>query len=96
LGEVEAAIRRTAIDSAKVYLTAHARRRMAERGITLRQVLGCIRSGEFVEGPVLDSERQTGFKATLSAVSAGEKVQAVIKLIEAEDDWIVVITVIRA
>lgn len=63
LDRIEKIIRETASCSEKVYSTKHFERRMGERGISMTQVLKCLRSGEFVEGPTMCSEKQVGWKA---------------------------------
>jgi len=44
-------IRAAAADSGRVRLTRHARERMGERGVTLREVLNVVRRGLFDEPP---------------------------------------------
>lgn len=65
---------------------------MSERGITLTQVLKCLRYGEFVEGPVLDSDKQLGWKSTQRTLCAGIWIEVVSKLIEQDDGYLIVIT----
>jgi len=48
-------VRELATDSSNVGLTKHCREEsMPDRGITLRQVLDCLRMGVITEGPALD------------------------------------------
>ena len=44
-------IRAASADSGRVRLTRHARERMGERGVTLREVLNVVRRGLFDEPP---------------------------------------------
>lgn len=44
-------IRDAAADSGRVRLTRHARDRMAERGVVMREVLSVLRRGRFDEEP---------------------------------------------
>ena len=92
LKEVEEAIRRAAAFSERVFITQHAEKRMIERQVTLTQVLRCLRSGVFVEGPTLDSYQQIGHKATMQQVCAGSVIQVALKLVD--QGQIIVITVI--
>lgn len=89
---IAAEIRKVAQDSSRVYLSKHVQDRMEERGITQIQVLRCLCSGDFLEGPILDSEKQLGWKSTQRALSAGVWVEVVSKLIERADGHIIVIT----
>jgi hypothetical protein len=48
-------VRELAADSTNVALTKHCRdESMPKRGITMRQVLDCLRKGVIVEGPAID------------------------------------------
>jgi hypothetical protein len=48
-------VRALAADSANVGLTKHCREEsMPDRGITMRQVLDCLRKGVIIEGPMID------------------------------------------
>jgi len=92
LRRVEEAIRRTAAFSECVFITQHAQNRMIERQVTLTQVLSCLRSGVFIEGPTLDSYQQIGHKATMQLVCAGSVIQVALKLVD--QGQVIVITVI--
>jgi hypothetical protein len=94
LERVEEAIRQTAAVSERVFISNHAEERMIERQVTLPQVLHCLRSGTFIEGPTLDSYKQIGYKATMQQICAGDLVQVALKLIEQDQGHIIVITVI--
>lgn len=52
-------IREAAVDSGRVNITHHARQRMSERQVSLREVLNCLRTGTFSEPPV-DSLKHPG------------------------------------
>lgn len=95
LNDVVATIRNVAQDSAQVYLTKHAQEQMHDREISLTQVLKCLRSGELFEGPIQDSTRELGWKSTTRTLSAGVWIEVVSKLIERDDDFILVITAYR-
>ena len=62
LEKVEETIRQTASVSERVFISNHAEERMIERQLTLTQVLHCLRTGAFIEGPTLDSYQQIGHK----------------------------------
>jgi len=90
---IEVIIRQTAEVSENVFITQHAAQRMTERRVTMTQVLQCLRTGTFIEGPTLDSYQQLGYKATMQQVCAGDLVIVALKLIEHGQDRIIVITV---
>lgn len=87
-------IRRLAADSSKVALSKHASVRMKQRGFTMIQVLRCLVGGEPVDGPTLDSVDQMGWVCRLRHVSAGVSIEVVCKLVEQDDEYILVITTI--
>ncbi|MCW5748866.1 MAG: DUF4258 domain-containing protein [Alphaproteobacteria bacterium] len=80
-------VREYATDSGNVFVVAHARRRMAERGITLPQILEALRKGIVVEGPTLNAHRN--WQATIRRFAAGEEIEVVAAL----DRGVIVITV---
>jgi len=94
LERVEVTIRQIAAVSERVFITKHAEKRMFERQVTLTQVLNCLRTGVFIEGPTLDSYQQPGHKATMQQICAGALVQVALKLVEKGQSHIIVITVI--
>jgi len=93
VGDIEAIIRQTAEYSENVFITQHAAQRMTERRVTMTQVLQCLRTGAFIEGPTLDSYQQLGYKATMQQVRAGHLVKVALKLIEQGQGRVIVITV---
>ena len=56
--ELQRFVRALAVDSAKVFITEHARDRMQERGVTDLEVIECLRRGVIQRPPQLD--RKTG------------------------------------
>lgn len=94
LDQIEATVRRLALDSAKVFMTKHAEDRLADRSLTMTQVYKCLQHGEVIEGPVLDSEQQLGWKIKLQKLCAGVRVQVVCKLVQQRGEYVLVITVI--
>ena len=94
LRHVEATIRRLALDSANVFMTKHAVKRLVERNLTMTQVYRCLQNGALIDGPTLDSEQQKGWKFSMQILSGGDWVKVVCKLIETNDSCILVITVI--
>jgi hypothetical protein len=67
----------------------HVKERMAQRGVTMRQVLEVARSGEGISGPTLD---QWGdWRVKLKKYVAGRRVQIVAAV---KDEMVVVVTVI--
>ncbi len=62
---VEATIRKLALDSANVFMTKHAVKRLVERNLTMTQVYRCLQNGALIDGPTLDSEQQQGWKFSM-------------------------------
>ena len=96
ISRIEKNIRQTAAVSEQIFITRHAEQRMIERQVTMTQVLQCLRTGVFIEGPALDSYQQTGYKAVMQKLYAGQMVTVALKLIERGGGRIVVITVMSA
>lgn len=81
-------------DSARVVLTAHAKRRMRQRHILITQVLHCLRQGSVVEPAHQDI---TGcWKCTLETIVSGDVVR-VAAAIDKDDngELVIVITVMN-
>lgn len=85
-------LRSIAKDSHRVYLTPHAKRRMAQRRVNLRQVLECLSKGRICEPAHLTI--QGDWKATLQHQYAGDMVKVAVAIEKQEDgDFAVVVTV---
>lgn len=86
-------IQAAAADSARVFLTHHAKQRMKERKITLTQILDCLRRGRISEPPHRDIHGN--WKCNVSRFHAGEDVTVSvgIKRDEQTGDFLIVITV---
>lgn len=85
-------LRAIAKDSHRVYLTPHAKRRMVQRRVNLRQVLECLRKGRICEPAHLTI--QGDWKATLEHQYAGDRVKVAVAIEQQEDgDFAVVVTV---
>jgi hypothetical protein len=89
-----ATIRTLASDSANVMWSDHASKRLIERGYTATQVHKCLRDGAAIEGPVFDTKVRPGWLCTLETVAAGQWIKVVCKLVETDDGYILVVTVI--
>lgn len=88
----ERRIRTLARDSGMVALTTHAKRQMNARRVTLLQVLDCLRHGALDEALHRDVD---GFwLGRFYRRVAGDDVRVVAKLIEKDDETVLVITVI--
>lgn len=84
-------LRETARDSGRVFVTQHASRRMRERGITLTQVLRCLRKGHIVEGPV--RSLKGNWEMAVEVHTAGDVLTVVAALeIDKHGNCIVVVT----
>ena len=85
-------LRAIAKDSHRVYLTPHAKRRMVQRRINLRQVLECLRKGRICEPAHLTI--QGDWKATLEHQYACDSIKVAVAIEKQEDgDLAVVVTV---
>ena len=71
-------VREIAKDSANVYVLAHAKTRMSQRSITLKQVLCCLRSGHICESAHLDIKGDV--RLTMRHLNAGDEVHVAIAL----------------
>ncbi len=71
-------IRDIAQDSSRVILTAHARRRMRERRISMPQVLACLLQGQLQEGPARDTHGN--WVCALRWRHAGDYLKAVVAI----------------
>lgn len=82
------AIAETAADSARVFLTVHAKQRMRERGVTFAQVLKVLKEGAVVEPAHIDIHGS--WKCSLEKVVAGDRVR-VVAVYEQQGDAVVVV-----
>jgi len=65
-----------------VFLTEHAEMRMLERNITLRQVFNVLERGGLVDGVEWCNKIEPGWKCKIKAISAGEVISVVAKLVD--------------
>ena len=85
-------LRTIAKDSNRVVLTSHAKQRMIQRRINLRQVIECLRKGRISEPAHLTI--QGDWKATVVHQYAGDVVKVAVAIEKQEDgDLAVVVTV---
>lgn len=86
-------IREIAADSSRVFLSAHARQRMRERHISVRQVFECLKRGQIAEPPHQDTRGD--WKCTVSWLHAGDDVNVAVafKRDEQSGELLIVITV---
>lgn len=80
-------IRELAAVDANVKFTNHARRRMEERGILIRQVMNVLRMGVVVEGPARNI--RGNWQCTLRRFAAGTEVHVAVAI----EDGVLIITV---
>ena len=71
-------VREISTNSANVYVVPHARARMRQRNITLKQILCCLRFGCISESVHLDIRGD--WKLTMRHLSAGDDVTVAIAL----------------
>ncbi|SDY38641.1 DUF4258 domain-containing protein [Nitrosomonas sp. Nm58] len=76
-------------DSARVFYTTHAEKRMKERKITRSQVQRCLLHGKITEGPYRDIHGK--WCLTLETFSAGEPVAVVAALDKDSDGSMIII-----
>lgn len=77
LEELIAKCHKLAIDSENVFIDIpHAKERMAERSITVQQILDVLRQGKGVDGPSLDT--YGCWRIKLERYTAGRRVQVVV------------------
>src|SRR5271163_663036 len=82
-------IREIAVDSGRIVLIPHAKKRSAQRSISRRQVERCCQKGTITEGPFLNAKGQ--WQATLYRHAAGEEVTCVVAI-----EWATHLIVITA
>ena len=69
---IQAALAESAIE----FDHPHVQKRLAQRGLQMRHVLECLRSGEVIDGPKLD--KYSDWRIKLRRTVAGRKVQVVV------------------
>ena len=85
-------LRAIAKDSHRVVLTSHAKQRMKQRRINLRQVLECLRKGRINEPAHLTI--QGDWKATLEHQYAGDVVLVAVAIEKQEDGELAVVVTV--
>ncbi|KAA8731010.1 DUF4258 domain-containing protein [Acinetobacter qingfengensis] len=85
-------LREFAQDTSKIKLTSHARERMKERCISLKQIVCCFEHGDITEGPYMNTRGNC--QLNVSVRTAGEYITATvaIKISENGESSIVVTT----
>lgn len=87
-------LRAIAMDSHRVFLTNHAKRRMRQRRISQRQIFECLRKGRICEPAHLSIHGD--WKATLEHQYAGDVVRVAVAIERQEDgEMAVVVTVME-
>jgi len=74
---------------ARVFLTAHVKKRMRERGVTLTQIKRVLANGIITEGPY--QEASGNWKVNINALDAGQDITVVVALTEDSEGASVVI-----
>lgn len=75
-----------------VYFSEHCEMRMLERGISRKQILRVLRSGELIGKVEWDIEEERGWKMKLKRISAGAEIRVVAKLVERDSECVVAVT----
>ena len=92
--QLQAHIRRTAQDSARVVITSHALARMAQRSVTDWEVHACLRMGVMERPPRQDRMRGT-LKCTMEHFGSVRNLAVAVALDDADPDLIVVTVMMR-
>ncbi len=79
-------------DSSRVVLTDHAKKRMRQRRINLRQVMECLKRGRIAEPAHLTI--QGDWKATLQHQYAGDVVRVAVAIERQEDGELAVVVTV--
>lgn len=84
-------LREFAKKSSKIKLSSHARVRMKERAISMKQIMCCFEHGDITEGPYPDTRGDCKLNVTVR--TAGENVTATVVIKSEEDgDYSIVVT----
>lgn len=78
-----------AVNTRNIKLTKHAKERMADREISLQQIVSCFKHGEIIEGPYLNTKGH--MQLNVSARTAGEYLTVVAVFKENENGEIAII-----
>lgn len=79
-------IREAAVDSARVFITLHAKKRLRQRKITPLQVVECVLKGAIVKGPA--PGLKGGWTCTMERMVAGDRVKVGVVI---DDDYDLVV-----
>ena len=91
--QVEAEIRRLAQEESQaVFVLPHAKERMAQRDISIRQIIRVLRNGDLIQAPQWDTEVEKGWRCVFAGISAGIKVTVVAKLVKRQNQVCLVVT----
>lgn len=89
--QLEKHIRLTAKNSSKVFLTAHAKKRMSERKITVSVVYACLKSGRIMKEPEPNAAKGS-LECHMEHYCAGKNCCVVVALCD-EDPTLICVTV---
>lgn len=84
-------IQEAVADTAKVFFTPHAKKRMRERKITPTQIYDCLRRGIVCEPAHLNIHGN--WQCTMTRKHAGDDVTVAVALHREDGDWVAVVTV---
>ena len=79
-------------DDGRLFMTTHVRQRMAERSILERQIVQRVRLGLPVDIPKWNTNEDSGWEVLFERVCAGSPLRVAVKLIENDEDLVVVMT----
>ena len=92
--QLQAHIRRTAQDSARVVITSHALTRMAQRSVIDWEVHACLRMGVIERPPTRDRLRGT-LKCTMEHFGSVRNLAVAVALDDTDPDLVVVTVMMR-
>ena len=83
-------VRALSVDSGRVKLTQHARERMVQRQISIREVIETLRKGRLIEPAVTDVRGE--WVGRIIHDFAGQKIHVVTKLVIRQTECVLIIT----
>lgn len=91
--QVESEVRRIAQhESFKVFTLDHAKMRMIQRDISIRQIIRVLCDGALTQAPSWDTEKEKGWRCVFAGVTAGIKVTVVVKLVKRNGHACLIVT----
>ncbi|USZ96136.1 DUF4258 domain-containing protein [Acinetobacter baumannii] len=94
LTEAKQKLRASARDTSRIKLTTHAKERMKERCISMKQIICCFEHGDITEGPYPNTRGNC--QLNVSVRTAGEYITTAVAIKQSENgEFSVVVTTFR-